>query len=69
MRKSMLTCNTLDRFEKIVDVNTFTEEQIKQIEHYAYCANMGAKSKEAAWSWFCHLIKKYFEIDLLIKKA
>lgn len=65
----MLTYDTLDRFEELVDVNTLTENQIKEVEHCAYCANMCAKSKEDAWSWFCHLIEKNLGIDLSVKKA
>jgi len=64
MKKTMLTYETLNRFEKLVDINTFTEDQIKEVEHCAYCANMGAKSKEDAWSWFCYLVNKYFDIDI-----
>lgn len=62
-RKSMLTCDTLDLFEKLVDMDQFTDSQIKDIEHCAYCANMGATSQKAAWDWFCHLIHKYYGID------
>lgn len=64
MKKSMLTYETLDRFETLVNVSTLTEDQIKVVEHCAYCANMGAKDKDAAWSWFCHLINKYLQISI-----
>lgn len=59
-----LTYNILYRFEKTVDTDTLTNEQIKEIEHCAYCANMGAKSEEDAWSWFCRLINIYADIDI-----
>ena len=64
MTKTMLTCNTLDHFERVVDIKTLTEEQIKEVEHYAYCANMCAKDKTEAWSLFCHLINKNIGINI-----
>jgi uncharacterized cysteine cluster protein YcgN (CxxCxxCC family) len=64
MKHSMLTTNTLTRFEKEIDVNFLTPDAIKEIEHFAYCANMGAKSKEDAWSWFRHLVADRFQILL-----
>lgn len=64
MTKSMLTYQTLDRFEEQVDPATLTPEQIKEIEHCAYCANMGAESKEAAWKWFVRLVNKYAGVNL-----
>lgn len=64
MKHTMLTTDTLTRFEKLVNPDTLTAEQVKEIEHDAYCANMGAESKEAAWEWFCELVKKYAGIDL-----
>lgn len=64
MKKTMLTCNTLDHFERLVDIRTLTAEQIKEVEHCAYCANMGAKDENAAWSWFCHLVNKYLGINI-----
>lgn len=62
-RKSMLTYDTLALFEKLVDLEQFNDDQIKDIEHCAYCANMGAASQKAAWDWFSHLIQKYYGID------
>lgn len=64
MKKTMLTYKTLDRFEKLVDINTLTNEQIKEIELNAYCANMGAKTQEDAWNCFCRLINEYLNIDI-----
>lgn len=62
MKKTMLTCDTLDRFEAIVDVSALTAEQIEKAEFNAYCANMcrtGAtieESRNSAWAWFVHLV-------------
>ena len=64
MKHTMLTTDTLTRFEKLVNPDTLTAEQVKEIEYCAYCANMGAESKEAAWERFCELVKKYAGIDL-----
>lgn len=64
MNHSMLTIDTLTRFENCVNIKILTSEAIEKIEHYAYCANMGAESKEAAWSWFKHLIADNFQILL-----
>jgi hypothetical protein len=55
MKKSMLTLETLNRFEKEVDVTLLTEEVKRRIEHCAYCANMG-RSGEDVWNWFRHLV-------------
>ena len=40
MKKSMLTCETLDRFEREYKTEHYTPEQIETIEHAAYVANM-----------------------------
>ena len=40
MKKSMLTCETLDRFEREYKTERYTSEQIETIEHAAYVANM-----------------------------
>ena len=47
MKKTMLTCDTLDRFEKFINPETLTAEQVQEVEHLAYCANMGAESKDS----------------------
>lgn len=57
---SMLTSDTLYRLAWIMSGNRYTvlsfpETEAKSIEHLAYCANMGAESKEAAWIRFCEL--------------
>ena len=64
MKHTMLTTDTLTRFEKLVNPDTLTAEQVKEIEHCAYCTNMGAESKEVAWVRFCELVKKYAGINL-----
>lgn len=64
LQHSMLTTDTLTRFEKLVDVSTLTEKQIAEIEHCAYCANMGANDKQDTWKHFAYLVKKYTNIDL-----
>ena len=64
MKHTMLTTETLTRFEKEVDINALTPEAITEIEHFAYCANMGAKSKNDAWNWFRHLVADKFKILL-----
>lgn len=64
MKKTMLTYETLDRFESIINPSTLTAEQVKEVEYLAYCANMGAESKDAAWQRFVELIKQFLQIDL-----
>ncbi len=64
MKKTMLTYETLDRFESIINPSTLTAEQVKEVEHLAYCANMGAESKDAAWQRFVELVKQFLQIDL-----
>jgi hypothetical protein len=56
LKKSMLTMETLDRFEKEVDITLLTEEAKQRIEHCAYCANMGAATEEDAWRSFGRLV-------------
>lgn len=65
MKKTMLTCDTLDRFEKFINPETLTEEQVQEVEHLAYCANMGAESKESAWTRFCELVKHFLNLDII----
>lgn len=55
IKMTALTADTISRFHQIVDIDALTPEQIAKVEHNAYCANMGAESKEAAWAWFVHL--------------
>jgi hypothetical protein len=55
LKKSMLTMETLERLEKGVDVTLLTEEVKREIEHNAFCANMGAATKEDAWHSFGRL--------------
>ena len=64
MKKTMLTCETLDHFEELVDISTLTAEQISDIEHCAFAANMGADDNEGAWNWFAHLMQKFHGITL-----
>jgi hypothetical protein len=64
LSKSMLTLDTLTRFEKEADVNLLSNEAKRKIEHYAYCANIGAESKEAAWNWFRHLVNNNLQISV-----
>lgn len=64
MKMTMLTYDTLKKFQSLVDIKTLTPEQISEIEHDAYCANMGASSKEAAYERFSELVKEYVGIDL-----
>ena len=64
MKKTMLTYETLERFEKIVNPDTLTAEQVKEIEDLAYCANMGAESRENAWNRFAYLVKGFMQINL-----
>ena len=57
---SMLASDTLYRLAWIMSgdryaVLSFPETEAKAIEYLAYCANMGAESKEAAWVRFCEL--------------
>lgn len=65
MKKTMLTCDTLDRFEKFINPETLTAEQVQEVEHLAYCANMGAESKESAWARFCELVKHFLNLDII----
>lgn len=65
MKKTMLTCNTLNRFEKFINPETLTAEQVQEVEHLAYCANMGAESKESAWARFCELVKHFLNLDII----
>ena len=64
MKITMLTADTLTRLAKLVDPSTLTAEQTTEIEHDAYCANMGADSQESAWNHFKTLCAKYAGIDL-----
>jgi len=70
MKKTMLTYRTLDRFEALVDISTLTDDQIKKIEFYAYCANMGRtgetaeESEKSAWAWFVHLVNDIHRMGL-----
>ena len=64
MKKTMLTWDTLDRFEAEYNVATLTPEQIKEAEHLAYCANMGANSTSAAWIRFCELCEQFLKIKV-----
>lgn len=64
MKKTRLTAKTLDRFETIVNPDTLTDEQIKEVELLAYCANMGANNHAAAWDRFAELVKQFIGIDL-----
>lgn len=64
MKHTMLTADTLTRFERCVNINTLTDDTINTIEHFAYAANMGKDSDEAAWSWFRHLVADNFQILL-----
>lgn len=49
MKKSMLTCETLDRFESEYKTEHYTPEQIGTIEHAAYVANMN-KCNNPDWT-------------------
>lgn len=62
IKKTMLTYTVIDNFEKMIDVNTLTEEQINKVEHYAYCACMGAKDAKSSWESFSELARKYANI-------
>lgn len=77
MKKTMLTYKTLDRFEKVINPDTLTAEQVQEVEFLAYCANsvtrpvlrsgvvygsMGADNLESAWIRFCELVEKYIGI-------
>ena len=62
MKKTMLTYKTLDRFEKAINPDTLTAEQVQEVEFLAYCANMGADNWESAWIRFCELVEKYIKI-------
>jgi hypothetical protein len=66
LKKSMLTMKTLDKFEAEFDESILTDAERRLIEHDAYCANMGAKSKEAAWDWFIHLVNDVDHIQLSV---
>lgn len=60
---SMLTYDTLSRYEKLIDASKLTEAQRKQAEDLAYCANMGdVESNDQAWSNFLRLVM-YFGLD------
>jgi DnaJ-class molecular chaperone len=67
LKKSMLTYRTLDRFEEEFDISLLTDDEKRKIEHDAYCANMGAKSEEAAWDWFIHCVVDIDHIQLTAK--
>ncbi len=62
MKKTMLTYRTLDKFEKVINPDTLTDEQVREVELLAYCANMGAENEESAWVRFCELIEKFVDI-------
>ena len=64
MKKTNLTAETLDHFEELVDIRTLPPEQISDIEHCAFAANMGAEDSQAAWNWFAHLMQKFHGITL-----
>ena len=68
MKKTMLTCDTLDRFEKFINPETLTAEQVQEVEHLAYCANMGAESKESAWTRFCELVKHFLSSTMTVTR-
>lgn len=61
--KSMLTQQTLNRFEHEFFVDRLSDDEQRKIENNAYCANMGANSSDDAWDWFMHL---NFDVDHLI---
>lgn len=66
MKKTALTYRVLDRFESLVNPDTLTPEQVKEVEHDAYCACMvaGENHDITEWGWFSELVKKYVGIDL-----
>ena len=66
---SMLTTETLTRFENLVNVEALDAETAAKVEHFAYCANMGAENKAAAWAWFSHLCAERLGIDLAALEA
>lgn len=65
MKKTMLTYKTLNRFEKLINPETLTAEQVQEVEHLAYCANMGADSEKSAWARFCELVKHFLNLDII----
>ena len=64
MKKTMLTWKTLDKFEEQVNIEDLSEEQIREAEQLAYCANMGAKSNADAWKRFRNLIAEFLKISM-----
>lgn len=56
---TMLTMNTLTRAEAFCDPEKLSDAVREDIEHLAYCANMGAESNDAAWDRFRELMEKY----------
>lgn len=71
MKKTMLTYETLDQFETLVNPETLTSNQVEKVEHDAYCANMVAGNNPdiTAWGWFCHLVKEDLGLDLEAMEA
>lgn len=49
MKKSMLTADTLDRFEEEFETEHYTEDKLRRIEYSAYVANMN-KCAHPDWS-------------------
>jgi hypothetical protein len=64
LKKTMLTCETLDRFEKEVDINFLTDAAQREVEHCAFAANMGRHDEKEIWSWFRSLIADSLHIRL-----
>ncbi len=69
LKHTALTTDTISRFEFLVDADKLTVEQAKEVEHLAYCANMGSKDNVSAWKRFCYLVKEYLNIDLAKMEA
>ena len=65
MTRTLLTWDTIDRFVEIINPDTLTAEQITEVEHLAYVANIGKQGdKDAAWTHFCELLQRFAGITI-----
>lgn len=66
LQHTALTSDTLDRFERVARPEEVTGKY-ELVEHLAYCANMGARSKDEAWGTFSRLALSELGIDVMAR--
>ena len=66
---SVLTCDVLNRLEALLDMDSVTEADAKEIEHCAYCACMGSNDKDSSFVWLLHLLMLYFDFEVISDKT